>query len=229
MQIRCAIILTAIIAVASAHADPTAAARDVVEGTAAEVERDLASRSGNSAGPEAASLDFDPISRAQGELASWTSVPSRSELARRSRIGGAPGAILPVPGGLAKQYFPRLGTSLIFPQNAETARAIRRMANGQVSAIPNYCARTVREALGWGLGDAHDWTALPRRGYTERPAGTAAQPGDIVVWPFTYGSGNSQHIGIAVGTDSGTRLLSNLSGDLGLTRMLPGYRAYWKA
>ncbi|MFP4250072.1 MAG: CHAP domain-containing protein [Armatimonadota bacterium] len=92
----------------------------------------------------------------------------------------------------------------------------------------NRCAGTMREALGWGLGDAHDWTGLPSRGYQQRPAGSGAQPGDIVVWPFTYGSRNSQHIGIAVGTDAGVRLLSNLSGSLGLSRMVSGYRAYFK-
>ncbi len=134
-----------------------------------------------------------------------------------------------VPGGLTEEYFPHLGTSLIFPAKAETAGAIRRMARGEVSSVPDYCARTMREALGWGLGDAHDWTALPSRGYNQRPAGTPAQPGDIVVWPFTYGSRNSQHIGVAVKTDAGMRLLSNLSGDLGLTPLSGGYRAYWRS
>jgi hypothetical protein len=130
---------------------------------------------------------------------------------------------------MVSRYFPMLGTKLVFPADGDTADAIHRMARGEVSSDYNYCARTMREALGWGLGDAHDWTALPSRGYTQRPSGSAAQPGDIVVWPFTYGSGNSQHIGVAVRTESGMRLLSNLSGDLGLTRLVPGYRAYWKA
>ncbi|MFO8082475.1 MAG: CHAP domain-containing protein [Armatimonadota bacterium] len=161
-------------------------------------------------------------------MAAWTSVPSRLELTRQRPTGGMPARVAPLPGGLGKEYFQRLGTSLSFPQNAETAGAIRRMARGEVSAIPNYCARTLREALGWGLGDAHAWTALPSRGYRQRPEGTAAQPGDIVVWPFTYGSRNSQHVGIAVVTDAGTRLLSNLSGDLGLTRLVPGYQTYFK-
>jgi len=130
--------------------------------------------------------------------------------------------------GLTKDWFSRLGTSLIYPYNAETARAIQRMARGTVSSIYNRCAGTMREALGWGLGDAHNWTALPSRGYKQRPAEAQAQPGDIVVWPYTYGRRGSQHIGIAVGTDAGTRLLSNLSGHLGLSRLLPGYRAYYK-
>lgn len=118
--------------------------------------------------------------------------------------------------------------TLAFPADAESARAIRRMARGEVSAAPNRCAGTMREALGWGLGDAHQWTALPSRGYSARPPGATARPGDIVVWPFTYGRRNSQHVGIAAGTEAGTMLLSNLNGDLGLTPLLPGYRAFWK-
>ncbi len=130
--------------------------------------------------------------------------------------------------GLTRDWFSRLGTNLIYPTHGETADAIRRMARGAVSSVYNRCAGTMREALGWGLGDAHAWTALPSRGYKQRPAGSEAQPGDIVVWPFTYGSRNSQHIGIAVGTDAGPRLLSNLSGNLGLSPLVPGYRAYFK-
>ena len=132
------------------------------------------------------------------------------------------------PSGLTRDWFARLGASLIFPRDGATARAIQRMARGEVSSIPNRCAGTMREALGWGLGDAHRWTSLPSRGFTMRPPGTPAKPGDIVVWPFTFGSRSSQHVGFAVGTDSGMRMLSNLSGRLGLSGLLPGYRAYFK-
>ncbi|MGC9317690.1 MAG: hypothetical protein ACP5KN_06620, partial [Armatimonadota bacterium] len=31
------------------------------------------------------------------------------------------------------------------------------------------------------------------------------------------------------GTEAGTMLLSNLGGDLALTPLLPGYRAFWKS
>lgn len=232
MHIRSAVVPSAIITIAiilsaSAHAYPTAGARSVVADMAADVERDLQSRTGGGGAGGAGTLDFDPLQRARGELTAWTSVPSREELSRRLP-SAPPGVAILGPGGTIKEYFPRIGANLTFPKNADTARAIRRMARLEVSAVPGYCARTVAEALGWGLGDAHDWTALPSRGYSQRPAGTPAQPGDIVVWPFSYGSRNSQHIGIAVGTGSGTRLLSNLSGDMGLTRILPGYRAYWK-
>lgn len=130
--------------------------------------------------------------------------------------------------GMTKDWFARLGTNLIYPAGGATANAIRLMARGEVSSIPNRCAGTMREALGWGLGDAHRWTSLPSRGFQMRPAGTPAQSGDIVVWPFTFGSRNSQHVGIAVDTDSGMRMLSNLSGRLGLSRLLPGYRAYFR-
>ncbi len=155
-----------------------------------------------------------------------TSPPSDIQLASTQGLD-ASGSKWVAPG-FTKDWFSRLGMNLIYPKHAETASAIRRMARGEVSSIYNRCAGTMREALGWGLGDAHDWTALPEQGFQQRPAGAAAQPGDIVVWPFTYGSRNSQHIGIAVGTDAGMRLLSNLSGNLGLSRLVSGYRAYFK-
>ncbi|MGI5817355.1 MAG: CHAP domain-containing protein [Armatimonadota bacterium] len=228
MHIRTAVLLIAIALSAVASADSSARAMQVVADTAAEVERDLAARRGAAATPTTRTLEFDPLQRAQGNLAAWTRVPSRGEIAPRTPGPAATAGPTTMPGGMTREYFGRLGTSLTFPADAQTARAIRRMARGEVSSVPNYCARTLREALGWGLGDAHRWTNLPSRGYTARPRGTPAQPGDIVVWPFTYGSRNSQHVGVAVGTDSGVQLLSNLSGDLGLTPMVPGYRTYWK-
>jgi hypothetical protein len=154
--------------------------------------------------------------------------PQQPQVESRIPDGAASGLDMPEITGLTKDWFGRLGQNLIYPYESETAKAIQRMARGQVSSIRNRCAGTMREALGWGLGDAHRWTSLPSRGYTQRPAGASAQPGDIVVWPFSYGSRNSQHIGIAVGTEKGLLLLSNLSGSLGLSRMAPGYRAYYK-
>jgi len=129
---------------------------------------------------------------------------------------------------MTTEYFSSLDAEITFPADSETADAIRRIARHEVTAYYHYCARTMREALGWGLGDAHEWTALPDHGYTQRPAGSEAQPGDIVVWPFTYGRSNSQHIGIAVGTRHGTMLLSNLSGRICLSELKPGYRAYYR-
>ena len=86
----------------------------------------------------------------------------------------------------------------------------------------------MREALGWGLGDAHEWVHLTDMGFSRRPPGALAEPGDITVWPFTYGSRGSQHIGIAVGTTCGIRLLSNLSGTIRLSDLVPGYQAFYK-
>ena len=198
-------------------ADAAGSPESVISRVNAEVERELAARGGGSGAGAETALTFDPLSRAERNLERWTSVPSREELV--PRVPG--GSVATMPGGLTREYFPRRGTSLVFPGSVETARAVRRMARGDVSSTPNYCARTMREALGWGLGDAHDWTALPSRGYNRRPRGTPAQPGDIVVWPFTYGSRNSQHIGVAVKTDAGMRLLSNLSGHpAGLPQLL---------
>jgi hypothetical protein len=120
------------------------------------------------------------------------------------------------------------GADITFPMQAATANAIRRITSGKVSAQPNRCARTMREALGWGLGDAHEWLRLPDVGFMSRPPGYAAQPGDIVVWPFTYGSHGCQHIGIAVGTQEGVELLSNLCGHICLSPLKPGYSAFFK-
>ena len=117
---------------------------------------------------------------------------------------------------------------LTFPANAATAQAIRRMAAGQVSAVPYHCAATMREAMGFGLGDAHQWMKLADCGFMMRPKGTPAQPGDIMVWPFTFGRRGSQHIGVAVGTASGVRLLSNMTGGVALTAVVPGYAAFYK-
>lgn len=220
------VLITALIA-AVAWAEVVSGPQAVVSQVAGDVEADLDARRASGVTEASATLAFDPLQRAQTNLVSWTRVPSREELMPAIPGEGSYSAAVGA-SGLTREYFGRINASLIFPKDADTASAIRRMAKGQVSAAPNYCARTMREAMGWGLGDAHDWTALPSRGYTQRPAGAEAQPGDIVVWPFTYGSRNSQHIGIAVGTDRGTRLLSNLSGTLGLTRILPGYGAYWK-
>jgi len=209
-------------------ADTGSDARQVVGRVSAEIEADLAGVGATATG--APPRGFDPIARAQARMTDWTRVPDPQEPARPPLSPPAGGALVsgPTAGGMVSEHFARLGATLTFPAQAETARAIRRMAEGRVSAIPNRCAGTLREALGWGLGDAHRWTALPRRGYHERPRGAAAQPGDIVVWPFSFGRRNSQHVGIAVGTASGGRLLSNLSGDLGLSPLLPGYRAYWR-
>lgn len=221
-------VLTVLIAAALVSADTGSAAQQVVSRVAAQVEADLAGVTASA--PAAVPGSFDPIARAQARMTDWTRLPEPPARPPVVTVTG-PGRMVvsgPDARGLTSERFARLGTTLTFPASAETARAIRRMAQGQVSAIPNRCAGTLREALGWGLGDAHQWVALPGRGYHERPRGSAAQPGDIVVWPFTFGRRNSQHVGIAVGTPSGTRLLSNLSGDLGLSSLAPGYRAYWR-
>lgn len=120
------------------------------------------------------------------------------------------------------------GPVLTYPAEAATSNAIRLMATRQVSTGYNRCAATVRQAMGFGLGDAHEWVRLSQRGFTRRPKGEPAQPGDIVVWPFTFGSRRSQHIGIAVGTSGGTKLLSNMEGTMKVTRMAPGYAAFYR-
>lgn len=120
------------------------------------------------------------------------------------------------------------GPALTYPAVAATANAIRRMATRQVSMGRGRCARTVREALGWGLGDAYQWLSLDRCGFTRRPKGQPAQPGDIVVWPFTFGDRRTQHIGMAVGTSAGTKLLSNMTGNMQLSRLAPGYAAFYR-
>jgi hypothetical protein len=117
---------------------------------------------------------------------------------------------------------------LTYPRTGEIKAAVERMATSRVSHDPNRCARTLREALGWGLGDAAQWMhRLPQRGYLARPDGLA-RPGDILVWPFTYGSRRTQHIGIAVSQGGRLMLLSNLAGTLGTTELVPGYMAYYQ-
>lgn len=134
----------------------------------------------------------------------------------------------PGPAGpLTSSRHDAISATIRYPEEASTAAAIRRMASGQVSALANLCARSVREALGWGLGDAAQWAdRLPAKGFTKRPAGQAAQPGDIVVWPFTFGSARRQHIGFAVEHDGRVVLLSNLNGRIRLSSMSPGYSAF---
>jgi len=118
------------------------------------------------------------------------------------------------------------GTVLTYPADGEIHGAVRAMLGSRVSHRPNLCAATMREALGWGLGDAHHWAArLPRMGYVER-ADRLPRPGDILVWPFTYGPGRSQHIGIAVRQGRKLMLLSNLGGRLGTSEIVGGYMAF---
>jgi len=117
---------------------------------------------------------------------------------------------------------------LTYPREGEICQAVEKMATGRVSHEPNRCARTLREALGWGLGDAAEWLKrLPERGYRPRPDGLA-RPGDILVWPFTYGPRRTQHIGIAVSQNGKLMLLSNLNGVLGTSELVGGYVAFYK-
>ncbi len=117
---------------------------------------------------------------------------------------------------------------LTYPREGEICKAVEKMATGRVSHEPNRCARTLREALGWGLGDAAEWLKrLPERGYKPRPDGLA-RPGDILVWPFTYGPRRTQHIGIAVSQNGKLMLLSNLNGVLGTSELVGGYVAFYK-
>ncbi len=120
------------------------------------------------------------------------------------------------------------GTCISYPAEGEVSDAIRLMLEARVHHRPNLCAATMREALGWGLGDAHQWaTRLPKVGYVARKDGLP-RPGDILVWPFTYGSGRSQHIGFAVRQGRKLMLLSNLTGTLGTTEVLDGYIAFYR-
>lgn len=117
---------------------------------------------------------------------------------------------------------------LTYPKDNEVGRAVERMAAARVSHVPNRCARTMREALGWGLGDAAMWLhRLPERGYAPRKDGLA-RPGDILVWPFTYGPRRTQHIGIAVNQAGKLMCLSNLGGTLGTAELVGGYVAFHK-
>jgi hypothetical protein len=121
------------------------------------------------------------------------------------------------------------GVMLTYPTDSEVRRAVERMATGQVTHVPNRCARTMREALGWGLGDAHEWAyELPSCGWQARTDGLA-RPGDILVWPFTYPPRGSQHIGMAVEQNGRLMLLSNLDGYLGTTPIVSGYVAFHKS
>jgi len=118
------------------------------------------------------------------------------------------------------------GTAMTYPRDGEVSRAVRRMLQGRVSHTPNLCAGTMREALGWGLGDAHAWAhRLPHVGYQVREDGLP-RPGDILVWPFTYGPGRAEHIGIAVRQGRRLMLLSNLGGRLGTSEISGGYLAF---
>ncbi|MEA3402007.1 MAG: efflux RND transporter periplasmic adaptor subunit [Armatimonadota bacterium] len=117
-------------------------------------------------------------------------------------------------------------TTLTYPAEGEIRDAVQAMIEGRVSHRPNLCALTMRQALGWGLGDAHQWAyRLPRMGYVARDDGLP-RPGDILVWPFTWGARGSQHIGIAVRQGRRLMLLSNLGGRLGTTEILDGYIAF---
>ncbi len=120
------------------------------------------------------------------------------------------------------------GTALTYPREGEVSRAVSRIIEGRVSHRANLCARTMREALGWGLGDAHAWARrLPHMDYAVRSDGLA-RPGDILVWPFTYGPGRAEHIGIAVRQGRRLMLLSNLGGRLGTSEVLGGYLAFYR-
>ena len=118
--------------------------------------------------------------------------------------------------------------TLSYPRDGEMSKAIEKMVRGDVEHDPGYCARTLRLALGWGLGDAYQWAIqLPQHGYAARADGLP-RPGDILVWPFTYGVNHSQHIGVAVAQNGSMVLLSNLSGRLGTSAILGGYVAFYK-
>lgn len=128
--------------------------------------------------------------------------------------------------GMTRTIFDR-NVVLTYPRSGEIRRAIEKMATAQVSHDPNFCARTMREALGWGLGDAHVWAELlPSRGYIARRDGLA-RPGDILVWPYTFPPRGSQHIGVAVQQNGRLMLLSNLNGRLGTSAIEGGYLAFY--
>jgi multidrug resistance efflux pump len=129
--------------------------------------------------------------------------------------------------GMTTTIFPNQ-LVLTYPADGEVRRAVEKMATGQVSNVNNRCARTMAEALGWGLGDAAQWASgLPRKGYHLRDDGLC-RPGDILVWPFSYGTRRTQHVGIAVLQGGRMMMLSNLSGRLGTSEILPGYLAFHK-
>lgn len=164
-------------------------------------------------------LQLAELCTAQGNSSLSQAQLQRLEALKRWRQGFVEGMTRTIFGD---------GVVLTYPRDGEIRRAIERMATGQVTNIPNRCARTVREALGWGLGDAHVWAQqLPSRGYVARADGLA-RPGDILVWPFTFPPRGSQHIGIAVQQNGKLMLLSNLNGRLGTSEIQPGYLAFYK-
>ncbi|MBM3473997.1 MAG: HlyD family secretion protein, partial [Armatimonadetes bacterium] len=131
--------------------------------------------------------------------------------------------------GMKTTVFPESGLTLTYPRESEISTAVERLATRRVSHVPNRCAGTLAEALGWSLGDAAMWaTGLPERGYKMREDGIA-RPGDVLVWPFTYGERRSQHVGIAVGQAGAVMLLSNLEGVLGTQPLCGGYLAFYRA
>jgi biotin carboxyl carrier protein len=116
---------------------------------------------------------------------------------------------------------------LSYPRTGEMSQVVEKMMKGEVEHDPGYCARTLRLALGWGLGDAYNWAVeLPKRGWASRDDGLP-RPGDILVWPFTYGRNHSQHIGVAVRQNGQMMLLSNLGGRLGTSEILGGYLSFY--
>lgn len=130
--------------------------------------------------------------------------------------------------GMKTTVFPETDLTLTYPREGDVTRAVERMATRRVSHRPNLCAQTLREALGWGLGDAAMWARrLPDRGYRLRED-SVARPGDILVWPFTYGASRAQHVGVAVAQGGTVMLLSNEGGTLGTTHIKPGYLAFHK-
>jgi len=130
--------------------------------------------------------------------------------------------------GMETTVFPEVGLTLTYPREGEVRRAVERMATRRVSHSPGMCARTLAEAFGWGLGDAALWAQrLPERGYRLREDGIA-RPGDILVWPYTYGARRSQHVGLAVGQGSAIMLLSNQDGVLGTAPLTGGYLAFYR-
>ena len=130
--------------------------------------------------------------------------------------------------GMKTTVFPETGLTLTYPREGEVSVAIERMATGRVSHVPNLCAATLGEALGWGCGDAAMWArGLPERGYKAREDGIA-RPGDLLVWPFTYGPNRAQHVGIAVGQGGTIMVLSNSGGVLGTKPLLGGCLAFYK-
>ena len=130
--------------------------------------------------------------------------------------------------GMKTTVFPESDLTLTYAREGDTCRAVERMATRRVSHVPNMCARTLAEALGWGLGDAAMWAQrLPDKGYSRRADGIA-RPGDIVVWPFTYGPSRGQHVGVAVAQGEAMMLLSNEGGVLCTTPLKGGYLAFHK-